>query len=152
MQGIRMIVHRLNVVLISCCVFLVSSGCSKARKIEGGSWSFKGAAGRVVVEDGRYYFGRKKKDPKYTTVTEYSKHACYFKFQLVNQTDQPLQIKTMGELLDKDGAQLESVMTNYYKSLAPGEEKTIEGFFGVTKKDVLQTKRFQVAVTDIQFQ
>jgi len=133
-------------------LFLILSGCSKTRKIEGGSWSFKGAEGRVVIEDGRYYFGRKKKDPKYKTVQEYSRHACYFQFRLVNQTDRHLQIKTMGELLDQDGGQLELVMTSYYKPLAPGEEKVIKGSFGVTKKDVLQTKRFQVAVTDIQFQ
>jgi len=116
--------------------------------MEGESWTINGTDGHVFITEGRYWFGPKKKDPKETLVTEYSKNACYFKFKLINRTGRYLQIKTMGELQDKKGKVLETVMTNYYKRLAPDEEQLIEGFFGVTRKDVAEAAKFVVAVDD----
>ncbi len=138
-------------VLLCLALFMLgffSIGCAKVRKIEGGSWTIDGTRGHVFIADGKYWFGPKKKDPKETRVTEYSKNACYFKFRLINQTDRSLQIKTMGELRDKSGNILETVMTNYYKQLDPDEEQLIEGFFGVTRKDVVETVKFVATVDD----
>jgi len=126
-----------------------TSGCAKVHKIEDGRATIAVANGEIVIDQGRYHFGPKKRNPKDKIVSEYSRHACYFKFRIGNFTDRVLQIKTMGYLLDKAGNNLETVMTSYYQRLKPGEYKLIEGFFGVKKKDVSETARFKIMVDDV---
>ncbi len=136
-----------------CYVFLavgfLSSGCAKVHKMEDESWTIEGADGSVFIEDGEFRFGPKKKNPKDTIVSEYSKNACYFKFKLANRTDRSLQIKTVGELLDRSGIVLQTVITNFHRTLAPGQEDIIESYFGVTQKDVREAVQFKIGVEDV---
>ncbi len=117
-------------------------------KIEGGSWAIEGVEGHILVRDGEYRFGPKKKDYRETVARAYAEKTCYYKFKLTNATNRYLQIKTMGKMVDKSGKVLDKVITCFYQEFEPGQERIVKGYFGVTREEALQTDQLAVEVVD----
>ena len=106
-----------------------SAGCSRSSEMSGGSWGV--ANGQVIIDQGTYRFG---------------KGNCHYRFRLRNDTGRKLEIKTMIDLLDASGNEVDTVIASMFEILAPGEVKIHKGFFALTKEHVRQTATVEAKV------